>query len=287
MITNEVGEVSAQYEYSVWGRPVLVTEDSALVGFPMRFVGAFGVRTDELTGLVYMRARHYDPQLARFLSRDPIGTEAASNLYSYASNDPSDVFAPIGLVGIPAIIGGIGLATFAYNKYSGLLQAGDDAAIDSAVAAIRRVPGYSGDADYIEAMHSRGALQRIDAIVRAGGGRGLEGWTNPLDDYVQISGDVLDDPDCPRRLVMLATILFHEAQHKKQKDRDKTFIARKGLAAYGTGDSSAMKELEKPAYTAERQFLMDWLAHVPSNSRLSAPIQARLSEVNNRLSYLR
>jgi len=47
-----------------------------------------GYRYDAETGLYYVRARYYSPQLGRFLQTDPIGTMGGRNLYAYASNDP-------------------------------------------------------------------------------------------------------------------------------------------------------------------------------------------------------
>ncbi|MBX3172492.1 MAG: RHS repeat-associated core domain-containing protein [Candidatus Eremiobacteraeota bacterium] len=97
MITDEAGEVVARYEYSGFGEAISVTEDSALIDFPMRFVGSLGVRFDELSGLIYMRQRWYDKGLARFLSKDPIGLQGSFNLYAYAENDPASISDPSGL----------------------------------------------------------------------------------------------------------------------------------------------------------------------------------------------
>ena len=40
------------------------------------------------TGLYYMRARYYDPQLGRFVSEDPIGLAGGINAYVYAGDNP-------------------------------------------------------------------------------------------------------------------------------------------------------------------------------------------------------
>ena len=48
-----------------------------------------GRETDEKTGLMYYRARQYDPQIGRFTSEDPIGFAGGDvNLYGYARNKP-------------------------------------------------------------------------------------------------------------------------------------------------------------------------------------------------------
>ena len=48
-----------------------------------------GRRYDAETGLYYVRARYYDPDLGRFLSRDPLGYAAGANLYLYAGGNPA------------------------------------------------------------------------------------------------------------------------------------------------------------------------------------------------------
>jgi RHS repeat-associated protein len=45
-------------------------------------------RNDPETGLTYLHARYFDPQLGVFLSPDPIGVEGGLNLYSYAFGNP-------------------------------------------------------------------------------------------------------------------------------------------------------------------------------------------------------
>jgi RHS repeat-associated protein len=56
-----------------------------------------GAQYDQETGLYYMRARYYDPELGRFLSEDPIGIAGGLNLYAYAGNDPVNASDPAGL----------------------------------------------------------------------------------------------------------------------------------------------------------------------------------------------
>ena len=62
---------------------------------PKTYVGGLGVHDDTAdTGLLYMRQRHYDPTLARFLSRDRV---ANLNRYIYADNRPVSLVDPNGL----------------------------------------------------------------------------------------------------------------------------------------------------------------------------------------------
>lgn len=45
-------------------------------------------REDDGTGLMYYRARYYNPRLSRFISEDPIGLAGGSNLYGYVGGGP-------------------------------------------------------------------------------------------------------------------------------------------------------------------------------------------------------
>jgi len=55
-------------------------------------------RENDNTGLIYYRARYYAPDMARFISRDPLQFAAGdSNFYSYVKNNPVDYVDPFGL----------------------------------------------------------------------------------------------------------------------------------------------------------------------------------------------
>lgn len=84
------GNLMKQYSLSPWG---ILSPDTGVV---TRHLMA-GREYDAATGLYYMRARYYDPQLGRFLSEDPAGVRAGLNLYRYSGNDPVDNRDPSGL----------------------------------------------------------------------------------------------------------------------------------------------------------------------------------------------
>lgn len=71
-----------------WGGDDTVAAASALEN-PYGFTGQ---RYDAETGLLFYKARYYDPQLGVFLSRDPVGFwDDANNLgnpYAYVGNNP-------------------------------------------------------------------------------------------------------------------------------------------------------------------------------------------------------
>jgi len=86
---NVVGLVSgaqslvAQYKYKPYG--VDNGSSPGTVPNPFRFAAR---QLDSETGLYYMRARYYDPQLGRFVSEDPIGLAGGINAYVYAGDNP-------------------------------------------------------------------------------------------------------------------------------------------------------------------------------------------------------
>lgn len=73
-----------------------MTVQSGTVTTPFGFAGQY---TDSQTGLVYMRARWYDPGTGQFLSQDPLWPMTVP--YAYADGNPLNVVDPLGLCGCP------------------------------------------------------------------------------------------------------------------------------------------------------------------------------------------
>jgi len=68
----------------------------------------FGYRSalhDSATGLVYLRARMYNPALGQFLTRDPL-EQQTGQAYTYANDAPTNNADPSGLCAIPTVGGG-------------------------------------------------------------------------------------------------------------------------------------------------------------------------------------
>lgn len=80
-VVDNAGNITHRYQYDDFGRVVQREEQDFN---PFRYVGKYGVMflTEHQ---YYMRARHYDPTIGRFLSEDPIWNV---NLYPYADNNP-------------------------------------------------------------------------------------------------------------------------------------------------------------------------------------------------------
>lgn len=85
------GTLQGQLFYSVYGKAT-VAERSTQTS-TARFEGQF---EDIETGLFYNYHRYYDPEVGRYISPDPIGTNGLLNLYQYCTN-PVGYVDPFGL----------------------------------------------------------------------------------------------------------------------------------------------------------------------------------------------
>ncbi len=81
-LTDSTGAVRARYDYDPYGKRTKLSGDlDAQFGFT-------GFYYHARSGLNLALYRAYDFSTGRWLSRDPIGEEAGTNLYNYVANDP-------------------------------------------------------------------------------------------------------------------------------------------------------------------------------------------------------
>jgi RHS repeat-associated protein len=128
-LTDESGQVTDRYANTPYGEP---QGQEGSTPNPFTYVGGLGVMA-EADGLYYMRARFYDPQTGRFLTKDPAESRLASpqerHRYVYGGNLPTVLVDPGGL--------------WAW-KVTGIVM---DYVIEPAVMAVYKeepVPGISG-----------------------------------------------------------------------------------------------------------------------------------------------
>jgi RHS repeat-associated protein len=95
-ITDLSGAIKNKYAYDTYGKVLNQVEDPQVPN-PFKYIGEYGVM-DDGNGLLYMRARYYDPEVGRFINKDPIGFGGGDlNLYAYAGNNPVNFVDPVGL----------------------------------------------------------------------------------------------------------------------------------------------------------------------------------------------
>lgn len=66
-------------------------------GQPMLFHGAW---VDPVSGLSYLRARWYDPEISAWLSKDPEGSGESASLYAFVGGQPHELIDPLGTEGL-------------------------------------------------------------------------------------------------------------------------------------------------------------------------------------------
>ncbi|BDU51683.1 RHS repeat domain-containing protein [Haliovirga abyssi] len=88
------GTIKNNYEYDKYGKELKIEED---IKNPFRYSGEY---TDEESGLQYLRARYYSPEIRRFISRDTykgdIKEPLSLNLYGYSKGNPIRYVDPSG-----------------------------------------------------------------------------------------------------------------------------------------------------------------------------------------------
>lgn len=88
-IVDEAGAVQNRYEYDAWGKLTLCEES-----VPNRFKFT-GQQLDPVTQQYYLRARFYNPVIARFTQEDTYRGDGL-NLYAYCENNPIVFVDPTG-----------------------------------------------------------------------------------------------------------------------------------------------------------------------------------------------
>jgi len=96
--SSPAGIELASYEHDAFGA---LRASSGSLENDLGFTG----RVRDTSGLLYYRARFYDPEIGRFLNPDPIRFDGGINFYAYANNNPTTLTDPTGNVAVPLLIG--------------------------------------------------------------------------------------------------------------------------------------------------------------------------------------
>lgn len=87
--------VTDGFAYTAFGE---VTERTGSTVNPFQFFGSMGYYVNPVTDDLEARARPFKPTIARWMSGDPLGVEAFTNLYCFAQNNPTRLSDPSGLL---------------------------------------------------------------------------------------------------------------------------------------------------------------------------------------------
>ncbi len=89
-LTDDIGQVKTQYNYSPFG-------ETEILGEPSDNPFQYTARENDGTRLYYYRFRYYSPILKRFISEDPIRLLGGINFYQYIGNSPINWIDYLGL----------------------------------------------------------------------------------------------------------------------------------------------------------------------------------------------
>lgn len=148
LITGSTGTVEGSYTYTPYG----ATEGhTGTATTPLGFDGQY---TSTDTGLIYLRARVYDPTSAQFMSADPLAMFSRAP-YTYASDNPLNAGDPLGLLSIP-LIGDIGAGDAAAACGATAEVPGLDLVTCGAAGAAAIYLGYEATSHIVNAVENEG-----------------------------------------------------------------------------------------------------------------------------------
>ncbi len=119
-ISDAEGTILERYSYNAFGSsnvmsPAFSPRSSSNFDWELRYCSYL---FDIDTGFYIVRNRFLQPNLGRWLTRDPIGEIAGLNLYAYCSNNPTKFIDPTGLLSIWKSASNVGRGGYyLYNAY--------------------------------------------------------------------------------------------------------------------------------------------------------------------------
>jgi RHS repeat-associated protein len=228
-VVKSDGTSVASFATDEFGVPTASSGSAELLAHT--YVGSLGVRneTGQPTGisnnsLYLMSQRWYDPQLGRFLSRDPIGFNGGLNLYSYTTS-PTNYVDPSGLA-----------PDFGNGPQSGVIQAG--------YQLFKQTVNASSDSSLKEVLQNAEASNVTIQFGDLPANRNAETSASGI----VLNRNLLDFGNNDQIRKILALVIGHELTHKKQLDKDPCLKNATSIS------SSKRRQLEDEAYRNEYKF---------------------------------
>ena len=100
-MTDSSGVIQVRYDYDPYGK---VTKVSGSLDSDFQFAGYYA---HQPSGLNLTLFRAYDPNAAKWLSRDPLGEGMGINLYGYVGSGPINRIDPLGLFALDSVTEGL------------------------------------------------------------------------------------------------------------------------------------------------------------------------------------
>jgi RHS repeat-associated protein len=184
-LTKDDGTISGAQMFDSWGNKITTSSIGSVPAY------GYTGREPDGSGLIYYRARYYDPTMGRFVSQDPIGMKGGLNFYAYVGNSPLNFTDPEGDVAMQAggaIVGGLGGLLFqagsdllrwqrsSFADYAGAVvggAAGGAAAVTCGPACAGAVAGAASNltTQLIRGNGFSATSLAVDTVVGAVGGK--------------------------------------------------------------------------------------------------------------------
>jgi RHS repeat-associated protein len=153
MLTSEGGAVEGTTSYDAYGG---VSEH---IGSAISLLGYDSQDTNSDSGLIYLRARSYDPGTAQFMSVDPL-VATTGEAYGYAGDDPVDAADPSGQCGVLCIggliLGGVAVLSGVAEVAAPVIGLGEGAA-----AVLNSVSAVAGAGAGAVALDGASCVQSV------------------------------------------------------------------------------------------------------------------------------
>jgi RHS repeat-associated protein len=149
-LSGSAGTTDATRRYDAWGNVLASTGTLPAFGYTGR--------EPDASGLVYYRARYYDPSTGRFTQRDPSGFNGGINQYAYVNGNPTNFVDPWGLAAQGPSVNNI--SSYCFSCAGTSFNQGVSQTLQDFSTGYNQEPSSRSVFDYPSPAQSAGALVR-------------------------------------------------------------------------------------------------------------------------------